>query len=307
MLQRAARACVAISLLLAACSQGPSPARAPADRSLTPLLVDVDMGLDDARVLLALPAQRRFRVELVTSVEGSASARRGAENALRLLAVLGWHQVPVAVGAGAALGGPIAPPPWRGISDELGGAALPPARRAPERAPASALIVRTLRRLDRPAVVLALGPLTNLAAALDADPALARRVGSLHLLGDFQRCDCYNCRTDPEAARRVLARRVPVYMVVRSATDRLPFDGDLLARVRRLRGPAGRVVAAMMARHAGAQAKLWDDTVLAALLASDAVPYRRAGERLWRAEAASPDAVHRLLLALWDGRAPDAP
>jgi hypothetical protein len=109
-----------------------------------PLLVDVDMGLDDARVLLALTRQHRYRVEAVITVEGSAGARRGAENALRLLAAAGAHEVPVAVGAEQALSGPIPAPPWRALTESLGGLQLPPARRRTEAGSGAEL----LRQLD---------------------------------------------------------------------------------------------------------------------------------------------------------------
>jgi inosine-uridine nucleoside N-ribohydrolase len=270
-----------------------------------PLLVDVDMGLDDVRVLAALPGQDRFEVVGVVTVEGSAGAARGAENALRLLASLGAHRIPVAVGARRALARDVAPPPWRPMTEALGGLAptLPPARRHVERAEGARFIAGALRRAPLRSVrLLALGPLTNLALAFRGDRELTARVHSLHLLGDFLRCDCYNCRTDPEAARAVLALGLPTLMVVRSATDRAPFDDALLARVAALHGPGARLVASVMRGHPTGQMKLWDDSVLAGLLDSRLLvlePDEAAG-LVRRATALHVEPMRALLLTLWD-------
>lgn len=292
--------CLAL-LLLTSCARPPS-ARAPRPAEPLPVLLDLDMGLDDARVLLALPAQRRYRPVLVTTVEGSASAAVGAENARRLLAAVGLDAVPVASGGARALRRSVPPPPWRALSERLGGVALAAPRGGVATNGAPRAIARALR--EHPGVrVLALGPLTNLALALEAEPSLARRIPSLYLLGDFERCDCYNCATDPEAARLVLASGVPAYMVVRAATDALPFDRAFLARIQPLRAKAASLVARIMAAHAGApELRLWDDAVLVSLLDPEAVPYRRSAAGHFRAERLDAERVRRLLLRLWDAR-----
>jgi inosine-uridine nucleoside N-ribohydrolase len=294
--------CLVVVLVLASCSRMLAPPRSRPAEAVLPILLDLDMGLDDARVLLALPAQRRYRPVLVTTVEGSASAAVGAANARRLLTAVGLDTVPVASGAPRALRRAVPPPPWRALSEQLGGVELPAPRGPVETSDAPRAIARALRA-HAGVRVLALGPLTNLAQALEAEPELVRRIPSLYLLGDFERCDCYNCATDPEAARIVLASGIPTHMVVRAATEALPFDRAFLARVHALPGKAARLVARIMATHAGApELRLWDDAVLVSLLDPDAVPYRRSATGPFRAERLDPERVRRLLLGLWDAR-----
>jgi inosine-uridine nucleoside N-ribohydrolase len=294
-------AAVSILLLLVGCAHR-SVAPVP---SAAPLLVDVDMGLDDARVLVALPMQDRYEVVAVVSVEGSAGAARGAENALRLLAAVGADRIPVAVGARAALRGPISPPAWRQRTEELGGLALPAARRRVETIPGAALIASVLRRATAPVHVLALGPLTNLAEALAGDPSLVRRIHTLYLLGDFQRCDGYNCIIDRDAARAVLATGVPTVMVVSSATDAAPFDDALLAQIRRLRGRAAQLVARFMAGHPTGPMKLWDDAVLAGLIDPRVWIFGPPSGNVRRVVSLDVPRLRRVLLELW-GRSSSA-
>jgi len=70
MRMRTAVFALACILPLAACRPAAGPPRsASLPARALPILVDLDMGLDDARVLLALTRQRRYRVEAVTTVE----------------------------------------------------------------------------------------------------------------------------------------------------------------------------------------------------------------------------------------------
>ena len=57
-----------------------------------------------------------------------------------------------------------------------------------------------------PLTIIALGPLTNIAAALARDPALARRARLVAMAGKLgYPYPDWNLRCDPDAGRRVLA------------------------------------------------------------------------------------------------------
>jgi inosine-uridine nucleoside N-ribohydrolase len=281
---------------------GPGSA-VPAGRAAPrrPLLVDLDMGLDDARVLIGLALQESFELLAVTTVEGSADAEVGARNALALLEAMGSTSVPVAVGARQALSGPVAAPPWRSLSERLGGLSLPTPSRTSEARGGEALLAETLRSAREPVTVLALGPLTNIARILLGDPGVAAKIRSIHVLGDLVRCESYNCTTDRPAAAAVLASGVPIDMVVHSATDRLPFDARFLARVSRLEGKAARLVASSMKTHAGGEMKLWDDAVLAGLLDGGLLRYEEVRLPVRRATDLDAERLRGFLLDLWAG------
>jgi len=265
------------------------------------LLCDVDMGLDDARVVLALPMQDMFHVAGIVTVEGSAGAVTGADNALRLLAALGVDSIPVAVGSERTFDGQPTPAPgWRAMAEGLGGLSLEPSSRSPEPTAGADFIAATLRESPEPVYVLAIGPLTNLALALDADPSLVEKIHSVSVLGDFVACEDYNCETDPAAAVAVRASAASLDMLVPSATNKVPFDAAFLARVQGLTGRAGQLVAQMMAQHSNGYMKLWDDSVLEAMLEPSLFTFDPPDAHERQGVDLQADAVEQALLDLWD-------
>jgi inosine-uridine nucleoside N-ribohydrolase len=166
----------------------------------------------------------------------------GARIALDLLALGGRDDVPVACGAELPLAAGNPPPDeWRRAADRLFGLALP---RSSRRADADA--VQLLRRAvdEAPAgpAVLELAPMTNLASALKAEPALAGRIRRIVAMGgaidvpgnapDLPLAET-NARADPLAARIVLRSGAPLTLVPLDATNRVPvttFSAQALAR-----------------------------------------------------------------------------
>lgn len=259
------------------------------------------MGLDDARVVLALPFQQTFHLAGLVTGEGSAGAVKGADNALRLLAALGVDSLPVAIGSEQTFDGQAIPAPgWRAMAESLGGLELPPSDRMPEAATGSELIASILRDSPEPVYVLAIGPLTNLALALEVDPSLVEKIHSVSVLGDFVACEDYNCETDPAAAAALRATTVPLDMLVAAATDKVPFDAAFLERVAELTGPAGQLVAPMMAQHSNGYMKLWDDSVLEAMLEPSLFTFEPLDDRERQGVDLQADAVEQALLDLWD-------
>ena len=64
------------------------------------LLLDVDVGIDDAVMMVYLAAEPGVEIVAVGSCHGNCSAALSAANALKVLVVVGLEPVPVALGAG---------------------------------------------------------------------------------------------------------------------------------------------------------------------------------------------------------------
>ncbi len=215
----------------------------------TPVLVDCDTGVDDAMALLYLLAHEDVSLVGVTTVFGNNTARQCAINSLRVLELAGRTDIPVAIGAEAPLVGEVTylATHVHG-ADGLGDAGLPmEVRSQPSERDAAALIDDMTRRYGGELRILAIGPLTNLAHALDRVPDLSNRVRDIVIMGGAADAPGNqspaaeaNIIHDPEAAQRVLQAPwqktlVPLDVTMREVLteahrDRLAAAGSPIAR-----------------------------------------------------------------------------
>jgi pyrimidine-specific ribonucleoside hydrolase len=191
-----------------------------------PLIIDTDPGVDDA-FAIALAA-RSPEVELagVTTVFGNVSLDQTTRNALGLLAYLGRHKVPVVKGNE----GPSGAADVHG-EDGLGGQAhtLPEHKKGLY----GDDVIRFFSDDITPdTTVVAIGPLTNIAEALDAGiqfPRLIVMGGGLGLGNTTERAE-FNFWADPEAAQTVIRRGNPI-IVPLNLTHRCIADTEFLSRI----------------------------------------------------------------------------
>jgi purine nucleosidase len=176
----------------------------------TPLLLDVDTGIDDALGLLYACAAPEVELVAVTCVGGNVNARRVAENTRAVLELVGRDDVPVVLGREQPLVKPLETTPETHGPRGIGYAELPPARRPLERDEAAVRIVDVARARPGEVTLVTLGPLTNLAVALDREPSLPNLLGGWVLMGGAYRAPGnttptseWNIHVDPHAAKAV--------------------------------------------------------------------------------------------------------
>lgn len=175
-----------------------------------PLLIDTDPGVDDALALLMAFADPRHEVVGLTVAAGNVGLRHTVANALKVCEVAGRGEVPVFAGCDRPLLHPAPDAANVHGADGLGDAGLaPPARAAEARHAAEAIIELSHRHAGR-LLLVALGPLTNLALALRLDPTLPSRIARLVVMGgavtargNITPSAEFNVFFDPEAAHIV--------------------------------------------------------------------------------------------------------
>ncbi|HEY5628160.1 MAG TPA: nucleoside hydrolase [Candidatus Limnocylindrales bacterium] len=176
-----------------------------------PLLLDVDTGIDDALALLYAAASSEAELVAVTALHGNADVSDTERNTRAVLELAGRGDVEVAAGSLKPLLRPLETTPETHGPGGLGYATLPePAR------PASArfgpeVIVDAARRRPGELTLVTLGPLTNLAVAVLAEPHLPRLLrrwvamaGAFRVPGNTTPVSEWNIHCDPEAARIAL-------------------------------------------------------------------------------------------------------
>jgi purine nucleosidase len=149
------------------------------------LVVDTDTGIDDALALLWLAARDDVELVEVLTTHGNTSTEQAAANARAVLDVAGLGHVPVVAGRSVPLVGELSLASFVHGDDGLGdcGLAPPPWPPAP---PDDDGVTRLLALADRSAGeldLLALGPLTNLGAALRVDPGVLDAFGTVTVMG----------------------------------------------------------------------------------------------------------------------------
>ena len=182
------------------------------------ILIDTDTASDDAVALIMALRSPCVRVLGITAVAGNVGVERAARNALYTAELCGSN-VPVFVGAAKPLGRAHQSADWFHGKDGLGDHGYPPPRRVVEKQPAVEAMVETIEA--NPGMVLVtLGPLTNLALALERNPGIAKKVSRCVMMGGAPCCEGnvtpaaeYNIWCDPEAARMVIRSGLPVELV----------------------------------------------------------------------------------------------
>jgi inosine-uridine nucleoside N-ribohydrolase len=149
-----------------------------------PVIVDTDLSTDDCVALLYLLRHPDVDVRAITVVNGMAHVRWGLENVRRLLSLVGRTDIPVAGGPEKPLAGQHAfPASWRIFLDIVPRLMFPRARASAKGPTASELICQQAVAGDGSLAYIGLGPLTNLALALQADPTLAARLDTVVICG----------------------------------------------------------------------------------------------------------------------------
>ncbi len=217
----------------------------------TPVLVDTDIGddIDDALALGLLLASPDVEVRGITTVHGDAHTR--AALLCRFLHAAGKKDIPVAAGAA-----PRNPPDFKG---QLQYALRPAFPKRPVKESAVDLLHAKLKADQGKITLLALGPLTNVAALLKEHPECKPWIKRIVLMGGALRVGYtgqppvepeWNVKTDIDAAKVVFGSGVPLVVVPLDVTIDLPLDGKQREVVFRLGTPLNTQLHALY--------QLWD-------------------------------------------------
>jgi len=181
-----------------------------------PLVLDVDTGTDDALALAYAVASPGIELVAVTTVAGNVDVEKTTANTLSVLDWLGAQDIPVHRGASRPLVRPHRDASYFHDEGGLGGARLPASTRmvGADRGPAA--LIRLARQRPGELTLVALGPLTNVAIALNVEPTLPELLKSLVIMGGAYTVPGnttpaaeFNILVDPEAADQVFNAPFP--------------------------------------------------------------------------------------------------
>src|SRR3977135_4530308 len=207
------------------------------------IIFDTDPGTEDALALMLALNSPELDVRAITVVPGNVTAEMGLENALRMVSLANRCDIPVAGGAQHPLFQKLITAEfWHG-KNGLANIDLPASKCKVDPRFGPDLIIDLVHASPHEITLVLVGPLTNIALAVEKDPSIVPLVKEVILMGGSisggnvkspAEANIYN---DPEAAQIVFQAGWPLTMVGLEVGDKALFTPTYLDHLRPTHGP----------------------------------------------------------------------
>jgi purine nucleosidase len=215
----------------------------PAQASTRKIIFDTDPGTDDAIALMLALNSPELDVRAITVVPGNVTAKQGLENALRMASLANRCDIPVAGGAQHPLFQKLITAEfWHG-KNGLANIELPASKCKADARFAPDLIIELVHASPHEITLVPVGPLTNIALAIQKDPSIIPLVKEVILMGgsikggNVNAAAEANIYNDPEAAQIVFQAGWPLTMVGLDVGDKTLLGRKELNQLGSTHGP----------------------------------------------------------------------
>jgi purine nucleosidase len=215
----------------------------PASADPKKIIFDTDPGTDDAMALMLALNSPELDVRAITVVPGNVTAAQGMENALRMASLANRCDIPIAAGAQHPLFQKLITAEfWHG-KNGLGNVELPASKCKMDGRFAPDLIIRLIRAAPHEITLVPVGPLTNIALAVEKDPSIVPLVKEVIIMGggitggNVNASAEANIYNDPEAAQIVFQAGWPLTMVGLDVGDKTLLTQKYLEQIGQTHGP----------------------------------------------------------------------
>ena len=206
------------------------------------IIFDTDPGTDDALALMLALNSPELDVRAITVVPGNVTAAMGLENALRMVSLANRCDIPVARGAQHPLFQKLITAEfWHG-KNGLANIELPPSKCKVDSRFGPDVIIQLVHASPHEISLLLVGPLTNIALAVEKDPSIVPLVKEVILMGgsisggNVNAAAEANIYNDPEAAQIVFQAGWPLTMVGLEVGDKALFTHKYLDQLGQTHG-----------------------------------------------------------------------
>lgn len=216
------------------------------------IIFDTDPGSDDALALMLALNSPELDVRAITVVPGNVTAQMGLENALRMVSLANRCDIPVAAGAQHPLFQKLITAEFFHGKNGLANIELPPSKCKVDTRFGPDLIIQLVHASPHEITLVPVGPLTNIALAVEKDPSIVPLVKEVILMGgsitggNVNASAEANIYNDPEAAQIVFQAGWPVTMVGLEVGDKALFTKKYLDQLSSTHGPINDFIAAVL-------------------------------------------------------------
>jgi purine nucleosidase len=219
-----------------------------------PIIIDTDPGQDDAIAILLALASPELEVLGITCVAGNVPLDKTTINARKVCELAGRSDTRVFAGASGPLSRTLVTAEYVHGKTGLDGYELPdPVMPLQEQAGVNFIIETVMRAPPNTVTLCALGPLTNLGLALQAEPQLGERLQEIVLMGGglFEGGNTtpaaeFNIYVDPEAADIVMHCGAPVTMIPLDLTHQTLTSDAIIEAFRSMPNETGPASAGLL-------------------------------------------------------------
>jgi len=206
------------------------------------LLYDDDGSRDGMAALLYLLSYPDISIQAITISYGEAHPKLYIQHMGCVLDSLGISDIPLGAGQDMPLAGGTPFPDWlRQLSDNFWDYPLPNADKTYPFQNAPEFMVSIINQAPEPVTIFLSGPFTNLAQALQLDPAIKGNISAVYFMGGAvyvpgnitglirdsnNRVADWNIITDPQAAKEVFESGLELYMIPLDATNKVLFSQE---------------------------------------------------------------------------------
>ncbi|MEH2350877.1 MAG: nucleoside hydrolase [Nostoc sp.] len=211
-----------------------------------PVIIDTDGGVDDALALIMALNSPQLDLKAVTVLAGNINVDQAANNVLRVLSIVEPDTFPI-VAKGCEK--PLVKPPFNaagihgadglGELDQFkaadGTARYPQLTIEPSTENAIDIILKAAQEYGDSLNIVALGPLTNLATAIQKDAATMKQIGRIIIMGgavtvpgNITAAAEFNFFVDPDAAQIVMESGIPLTLVGLDVAMKAPLPRQVV-------------------------------------------------------------------------------
>src|SRR5712675_1380584 len=215
------------------------------------IIFDTDPGTDDALALMLALNSPELDVRAITVVPGNVTAEMGLENALRMVSLAGRCDIPVAAGVQHPLFQKLITAEFCHGKNGLANIELPASKCKVDSRFGPDLIIQLIHAAPHEITLVPVGPLTNIALALEKDPSIVPLVKEVILMGGSLKGGNVNAAAeaniynDPEAAQLVFQAGWPLTMVGLDVGDKTLFTHKYLDQLGETHGPVNDFIYAV--------------------------------------------------------------